>query len=142
VRTELESAQQRLGQSRQEGAAADREVNQLQQRLVEVRQTLSSELSRLDEARRSADSAEQHAKEVRARVQREAKRVAELAAAAVMAAAAGGPSTGEYRQVPMPHSGAHRTTDESPQANGKRDVDAPAEAEPAEPEAAQPAAVE
>ena len=41
------------------------------------------------EARRAADSVEQHAKDVRARVQREAKRVADLAAAAVMAAAAG-----------------------------------------------------
>ncbi|MDT5026165.1 MAG: hypothetical protein QOE61_2591, partial [Micromonosporaceae bacterium] len=36
---------------------------------------------------------------VRARVQREAKRFAELAAAAVMAAAAGGTDTGEFPKV-------------------------------------------
>lgn len=99
---ELETAQQRLTQLRQEGAAAETEVNQLQQRLGEVTQDLSAELARLDDARRSADSAERHAKEVRARVQREAKRVADLAAAAVMAAAAGGAETGEYPKVVRP----------------------------------------
>jgi cell division septum initiation protein DivIVA len=101
LQAELDSAQQRLAQSRQEQAATDHEVTQLRQRLGEIRQDLTAELNRLDETRRAADAAEQHAKEVRARVQREAKRVADLAAAAVMAAAAGGADTGEYPQVPV-----------------------------------------
>ena len=99
LQSELDAAQQRLAQSRQEAATAEREFSQLQHRLGEVRQDLTIELNRLDEARRSADSAERHAKETRARVQREAKRVADLAAAAVMAAAAGGTDTGEFPKV-------------------------------------------
>jgi hypothetical protein len=71
----------------------------LQQRLGGIRQELAAEMGRLEETRRGADAAERHAKEVRARVQREARRVAELAAAAVIAAASGGGDTGEYPQV-------------------------------------------
>jgi hypothetical protein len=88
----------------------DHEVVQLQQRLNEVGQALIAEHNRLDEARRAGDAAEQHAKDVRARVQREARRVAELAAAAVLAAAAGGADTGEFPRVVL-HSGADRTAD-------------------------------
>ena len=99
LQAELDTTQQRLAQAREDQATADREATELQQRLGGLRQDLTSELNRLDEARRAADTAEQHAREVRARVQREAKRVAELAAAAVMAAAAGGADTGEYPQV-------------------------------------------
>ncbi len=100
LQTELNAVQQKLAQTRQEGATAERDYNQLTARLGKVRQDLTGELTRLEEARHAADSAELHAREVRARVQREAKRVADLAAAAVMAAAAGGADTGEYRQVP------------------------------------------
>ena len=52
-------------------------------------------------------------------MQREAKRVAELAAAAVMAAAAGGADTGEYPRV-MARPAPDRTADESsgPPAGG------------------------
>jgi chromosome segregation ATPase len=113
LQTELDAAQQRLAQTRQETATAEHEVAQLQQRLGEVRQDLTAELNRLDETRRAADSAEQHAKEVRVRVQREAKRVADLAAAAVMAAAAGGSDTGEYLQVMTARSGAGPTADQT-----------------------------
>ena len=81
---------------------------------------------RLDEARRMADSVEQHAKDVRARVQREAKRVADLAAAAVMAAAAGGGSeTAEYptvQQRPEPAERPAEPLDE--QATGEMAVTA------------------
>ena len=98
----MDGAAQRLAQLRQDGATADSDLAQLRQRLGEARRDLTGELKRLDEARRAADSAERHAKEVRARVQREAKRVADLAAAAVMAAAAGGADTGEYKVVPGP----------------------------------------
>jgi hypothetical protein len=85
--------------------------------VAKIRQDLTHELTRLDEARRAADSAERHAKEVRARVQREAKRVADLAAAAVMAAAAGGGDTGEYRQVPAPRKApAHQEEPSEPEA--------------------------
>jgi cell division septum initiation protein DivIVA len=87
----------------------DHEVVQLQQRLNEVGQALTVEHNRLDEARRAGDAAEQHAKDVRARVQREAKRVAEMAAAAVLAAAAGGVDTGEFPRVVL--AGADRTAD-------------------------------
>jgi hypothetical protein len=45
---------------------------------------------------------------VRARVQREAERVANLAAAAVMAAAVGGVETGEYPRVQVRQQGAAR----------------------------------
>lgn len=96
---ELDSAQQRLAQCRHEEAATERQVAALQQRLEETRRELSGELNRLEEARRAAEAAEQHAKAVRAKVQREAKRVADLAAAAVIAAAQGGTETGEYPLV-------------------------------------------
>ncbi|GAA1377053.1 hypothetical protein [Catellatospora chokoriensis] len=101
LQAELDIAQQRLVQSRQDGATAERDVAQLQQRLSETTQELNHELHRLEEARRSAESAERHAVAVRARVQREAERVANLAAAAVMAAAVGGVETGEYPRVQM-----------------------------------------
>jgi peptidoglycan DL-endopeptidase RipA len=101
LQSEMDNAQQRLAQWRQEGATVEHEVAQLQQRLGEAREDLSAELSRLEEARTAADSADRHAKDVRARVQREAKRVADLAAAAVMAAAAGG-VTGEYPKIMPP----------------------------------------
>jgi chromosome segregation ATPase len=100
LRSEVETSQQRLVQTRQEGAVAERELGQVQQRLGEVSQQLESQLGRLESARQAAESAERHAKEVRARVQREAERVANMAAAAVMAAAArGAEPTGEYPQV-------------------------------------------
>jgi cell division septum initiation protein DivIVA len=99
LQSEMDAADQRLGQSSQKQAAMDHEVVQLQQRLNEGGQALIAENNRLDEARRAGDAAEQHAKDVRARVQREAKRFAELAAAAVMAAAAGGTDTGEFPKV-------------------------------------------
>jgi peptidoglycan DL-endopeptidase RipA len=99
LQNELDAAQQRLSEWRQEQAEVEREVAQLEQRLEEVRQDRSQELERLDEARRAADSAERHAKAVRARVQREAQRVADLAAAAVLKAAERGTETGEYPMV-------------------------------------------
>lgn len=99
LQTEFDAVQQRLAQSRQEGAAAENEFKDLKRRLGETTQELTSQLSRLEEAKRAGDSAERHAKDVRARVQREAERVANLAAAAVMAAAARGAETGEYPQV-------------------------------------------
>jgi cell division septum initiation protein DivIVA len=110
LQSEVDAADQRLGQSSQKQAAMDHEVVQLQQRLNEVGQALTVEHNRLDEARRAGDAAEQHAKDVRARVQREAKRVAEMAAAAVLAAAAGGADTGEFPRVVLP-TGADRTAD-------------------------------
>ncbi|WP_426505283.1 hypothetical protein ACPPVO_46760 [Dactylosporangium sp. McL0621] len=102
LQAEHEATQTKLIEGRRESAELGREVNTLQQRLAETKQSLTSELTRLEHARQAADSAERHAKEVRARVQREAKRVADLAAAAVMAAAAGGGDTGEYPKVPAP----------------------------------------
>jgi cell division septum initiation protein DivIVA len=110
LQSQVDAADQRLGQSSQKQAAMDNEVVQLQQRLNEVGQALTVEHNRLDEARRAGDAAEQHAKDVRARVQREAKRVAELAAAAVLAAAAGGADTGEFPRVVLP-AGADRAAD-------------------------------
>jgi peptidoglycan DL-endopeptidase RipA len=112
LQAELDTAQQQLGQSRQEGAVVEREVAGLQQRLDEVGQQLAAELDRLDEARRAADSAERHATQVRARVQREAERVAQLAAAAVMAAAARGAETGEYPMVVPVRSGTNDVADQ------------------------------
>ncbi len=99
LNTELGTAQQRLMQVRHEGSAAAQEFQQVQERLGLVTQELNNQLARLNDAKKAADSAEKHAKEVRARVQREAERVANLAAAAVMAAAARGHDTGEYAQV-------------------------------------------
>ncbi|MEN3308239.1 MAG: hypothetical protein V7603_4441 [Micromonosporaceae bacterium] len=129
LQAELAAAQQQLAQSRQEGSAVDQEVTQLQQRLGEVRQDLTAELNRLDEARRAGDAAEQHAKEVRARVQREAKRVADLAAAAVMAAAAGGADTGEYRVV-TPRPNAQHTAREAAEPPAATAAPAPDPATP------------
>jgi peptidoglycan DL-endopeptidase RipA len=97
----LDNAQQRLSEARQQGSTAANELTQLQQRLVEVKQELSSELNRLNDARREADATERHAEEVRARLQREAKRMADRAAQAVMAAAAMSAETGEYQMVAM-----------------------------------------
>jgi chromosome segregation ATPase len=99
LQAELDATRQRLAQAHEDRDTADTELTELQQRLGEARQDLTGELNRLEETRHAADTAEQHAREVRARVQREAKRVADLAAAAVMAAAASGPDTGEYPQV-------------------------------------------
>jgi chemotaxis protein histidine kinase CheA len=110
LHAELDTAQQHLVQSHQERAAAEREVEQLQQRHGEVSDDLAAELTRLDEARQAAESAERHAKQVRARVQREAERVAQLAAAAVMAAAERGTEpTGEYPLVVPVQPRADRT---------------------------------
>ena len=53
-----------------------------------MQQELEIELKRVAEAKRAGEAAERHAADVRRQVQREAKRVAELAAAAVLAAAA------------------------------------------------------
>lgn len=98
VQAELEAARHELSQVRQAAAATTEKATEMQRRLDAAHEDLTSELARLDEARRAAELAERHAKDVRARVQREAKRVADLAAAAVMAAAAGG-DTGEYPQI-------------------------------------------
>src|SRR6266511_2605780 len=131
LHTELDAAQQQLAQARQAQATAEDEVAQLQQRLGGARQDLTAELSRLEEVRRAADAAERHAKEVRARVQREAKRVADLAAAAVMAAAAGGADTGEYPMV------SSRPRDDQTAANdngrGRNDTDDPGPAQQGRP---------
>ncbi len=102
LKSELEETLARLTRARQEAAGTRSEVNALQQRLTTVTQELAGELDRLEQTRRAAESADRHAKETRARVQREARRVADLAAAAVMAAAAGGVDTGEYRLVTPP----------------------------------------
>lgn len=118
LQTELDAARHELAQTREEGATAERAVAQLQQRFDEVSQQLAAELSRLDNARRAADTAERHAKEVRARVQREAERVAQLAAAAVMAAAARGAETGEYPMVVPVHSGGNGAADEAGEPAG------------------------
>ncbi|HET8684304.1 MAG TPA: hypothetical protein VFM54_20870, partial [Micromonosporaceae bacterium] len=99
LQAELDAAEQRLAQARQEHATVEHEVTQMRHDLREVSQDLITERNRLAEVRQAAEAAEQHAKEVRARVRREAKRVAELAAAAVMAAATGGADTGEYPKV-------------------------------------------
>lgn len=126
----LENAEQRLTQTRQKGAATDSEVNQLQQRLGEVREDLTAELARLEAAQRAAESAERHANEVRARVQREAQRVADRAAAAVMAAAAIGEETGEYRMVavqPDANRAADEATDRTPDEPTDRTPDEPTE---------------
>lgn len=127
VQSELDTAQQKLVQSRQEGAAAHNELNQLKQHLDEINQELTTQLSRLEAAKHAAETAERHARDVRARVQREAERVAQLAAAAVMAAAARGADTGEYPQVEYPPA--------APRSNG----DQPAESYPAEETLAPPA---
>lgn len=96
MQAELDAAQQQLAQTRHEQAGVEYEVSQVHQRLGDARQDLTAELSRLEEVRREADATERHAKAVRARVQRETKRMAELAAAAVLAAAEGGSETAEY----------------------------------------------
>lgn len=135
LQAELNTVQQKLAQTRQEGATAERDYNQLVQRLGKVRQDLTAELTRLEETRHAADAAETHARDVRARVQREAKRVADLAAAAVMAAAAGGPDTGEYRQVPPT-----RRTEPAPANPVAEAAEEPAAAEAGTEERAEPPA--
>jgi chromosome segregation ATPase len=107
LQAERDATAQQLAQSRQELANAEREAAQLRQRLGEVSQDLAAELDRLDHARRAGDAAERHATQVRARVQREAERVAQLAAAAVIAAAARGDETGEYPMVVPVNSGTN-----------------------------------
>jgi cell division septum initiation protein DivIVA len=114
LQSEMDVADQQLAQYSQKQAAMEHEVVQLQQRLHDGGQALAAEHHRLDEARRAGEAAEQHARDVRARVQREAKRVAELAAAAVMAAAAGGTDTGEFPRVVLP-SGPDRAADSAAQ---------------------------
>ena len=99
IQAELAAADQRLAQSGQQQTAIDHEVAQQQQRLGEVGQALETEIQRLEQARRAGAAAEQHARDVRIRVQREAQRVAERAAAAVLAAAAGAGETGEFPQI-------------------------------------------
>jgi DNA repair exonuclease SbcCD ATPase subunit len=141
LQTELNAVQQKLAQTRQEGATAERDYNQLTARMGKVRQDLTGELARLEEARHAADSAETHAREVRARVQREAKRVADLAAAAVMAAAAGGADTGEYRQVPPPPRRAEPAGHAAPEREPAAETaEEPAAAEAATEEKAEPQA--
>ncbi len=116
VQAELAAADQRLAQSGQQQATIDHEVAQQQQRLIEVGQALAAEIQRLEEARRAGAAAEQHARDVRIRVQREAQRVAERAAAAVLAAAAGaGTETGEFPQIVL-EPGIDRTADETADA--------------------------
>jgi peptidoglycan DL-endopeptidase RipA len=112
VQAELESSHQRLAQSRHDQVTADHDVAQLQQRLDEVRRDLTEELGRLEEARRAAESADRHAKAVRAKVQREARRVADMAAAAVLEAAARGGETGEYPLVMPGRTGAAELADQ------------------------------
>ena len=99
VQAELTASDHRLAQSGQQQSTIDHEVGLLQQRLAEVGEALSAEIHRLEEARRAGAAAEQHARDVRLRVQREAQRVAERAAAAVLAAAAGAGETGEFPQI-------------------------------------------
>jgi hypothetical protein len=77
----------------------DNEISALQKQLGELGQALATEHQRLDEAKRAGEAAVQHARDVRARVRQEAKRVAEMAAAAVMAAAADVSDTGEFPKV-------------------------------------------
>jgi chromosome segregation ATPase len=146
LRTEMDAFQQRLVQTRQEGVAAERELHQIQHHLGEVNGELTVQLNRLEEAKRAADAAERHAKDVRARVQREAERVANLAAAAVMAAAQRGAETGEYPQVTLQPRGdepaGEAAAPEPPaDANGhfRREADplVPAQREPQSQEAAQ-----
>src|SRR5262249_10515686 len=104
--------------------------------LTRVREELSTDLERLDEARQSAESAERHAKEVRARVQREAKRVADLAAAAGMAAATGDASTGGAprggaRPAPAPPDPADKRPPAGPGGVRAHDEAPPAPEQPA-----------
>jgi len=120
LQAQLETTQQALAETQQKGEATENELNEMQRRLGEVRNDLTSELARLDEARNAAETAERRATETRARVQREAKRVADLAAAAVMAAAAHSADTGEYRMVPVRTDGPHAADEPA--------LEAPAEA--------------
>jgi peptidoglycan DL-endopeptidase RipA len=109
IQSELNTADQKLAHSAQQQSSIDTEVAQQQQRLSELGQALSAENQRLEQARQAGLAAEQHAREVRQRVQREAQRVAERAAAAVLAAAAVGGETGEFPQIvlaPEPDAGA------------------------------------
>ncbi|MDG4821788.1 hypothetical protein O7635_07970 [Asanoa sp. WMMD1127] len=99
LRNAQEQAQQQLGQLRHDGAAVEQELAQLAHRLQATRQELSAELSRLDHARQTAEAVEHQTMEARARMQREAKRMADRAAAAVMAAAAISEQTGEFKMV-------------------------------------------
>ena len=124
LQSELDTAQQQLTQTRKECGVAERELQQLQQRLNEVTQELNVQMSRLEEARRAAEIAEKHAKDVRARVQREAERVAHLAAAAVMAAAARGSETGEYPQVVARANGNDHHPEETAAAPAEQPLDA------------------
>ena len=99
LQSEVEAADQRLAAGGQQKAAIDGEIARLQHRLKEVGDALAAEHQRLEEAKRAGEAAVQHARDVRARVRQEAKRVAEMAAAAVMAAAADVSDTGEFPKV-------------------------------------------
>jgi hypothetical protein len=99
LRAELESGEHRLSELVEQSEDAQRELSGLTERLAEVRDELAGQLERLDAARQGSEKAERHATDVRARVQREAKRMAEMAAAAVMAAATGNLATGEFPMV-------------------------------------------
>ncbi|GAA1844126.1 hypothetical protein [Asanoa iriomotensis] len=99
LRNAQEQTQQQLNQLRHDGASVEQELAQLTHRLGVTRQELGNELSRLDHARQTAESVEQQTLEARARIQREAKRMADRAAAAVMAAAAMSQETGEFKMV-------------------------------------------
>ncbi|MEV0713223.1 DivIVA domain-containing protein [Asanoa sp. NPDC050611] len=99
LRNAQEQAQQQLGQLRHDGAAVEQDLAQVTHRLGVTRQELNTELSRLEHARQTAESVEQQTLEARVRMQREAKRMADRAAAAVMAAAAISEQTGEFKMV-------------------------------------------
>lgn len=133
LQVEVDSAEQQLGRSRQQAETAEQEVTRLQQRLEEVNEELAAETRRLEEAREAADSAERDAQAVRARVHREAERVAQLAASAVMAAAErGAEPTGEYPLV-VPVTSGSGAAAEAAQLSGE--VSEPRAGEIAEPRA-------
>jgi len=130
LQSEVDAADALLAAGGQKKSAMDNEIKALQNQLGELGQALATEHQRLDEAKRAGEAAVQHARDVRARVRQEAKRVAELAAAAVMAAAADVSDTGEFpkvvpangdrapRRVDGPAPSAQRPGGPGPQAQG------------------------
>jgi DivIVA domain-containing protein len=125
LQSEMDAADHELAKSNEKKERMGQEFRALQQRLDEVGQALGAQHNRLDEAKRAGEAAEQYAREVRARVQREAKRVAEMAAAAVMAAATGSVETGEFPRVVLngpdapAANGASRGREHKPEADGE-----------------------
>ena len=135
LRNAQEQAQQQLGQLRHDGAAVEQDLAQVTHRLGATRQELSAELSRLDAARQAAQATEQQTVEMRIRMQREAKRMADRAAAAVMAAAAISEQTGEFKMV------AVRPEEQEPVAAAHEEHVEPVERQPEPtPEEMRPAA--